>query len=138
MLKKIFREKWFVWIVHMLIIVGIFLNGFYILENFKVNKNNQRTINQKNQLEQDKKNLTDQNSFELLDSFKTKMVKKKGFKYAGEEVFDISDIDTKKEILSTSQEIPNYQKWYNCLFTINFQEQSSNDNEQIVTNNLCR
>lgn len=138
MLKKMFKEKWFVGTIHILIVIGIFLNGFYVLENFKVSKNNQRVTDQKTQIEQDKKNLSDQNSYEFLDSFKTKRVKRAGYKYAGEEVFDISAIDSKKDQANKSQEIPNYQKWYSCLFTVNFQQQTSTENEQVVSNNLCK
>ena len=137
MLKKIFKEKWFIYTIHFVIIVGLFSNGFYVLENFKVSKNNQFITDQKAQLEQDKKNLMDQNSFEFLDSYKDKMVKKAGFKNAGEEVFDISNIDNKKENISNSQQTSNYQKWYKCLFTNNFQEKIENTN-QVITNNLCK
>jgi hypothetical protein len=138
MLKKIFKEKWFIWTIHALIIVGLFSNSFYVLENFKVNKNNQRITEQKTQLEQDKKNLMDQNSFEFLDTYKDKIIKKAGFKNAGEEVVDISAVDLKKDKPNNSQEIPNYQKWQKCLFTTSFQDKNIDNNEQVATNNLCK
>ncbi len=137
MLKKIFQEKWFVNAIHFVIVVGIFLNSFYILENFKVSKNNILITNQKVELEQAKKNLLTQNSFEFLDNYKDKMIKKAGFKNIGEDVFDISIIDSQKEDYSNSSNIPNYQKWYKCLFTTNFQEKIIGT-DQITTNNLCK
>jgi hypothetical protein len=138
MLKKIFKEKWFVWTIHIAIIIGLFFNCFYVLENFKVSKNNQRIIDQKTQLEQDKKNLLDQNSFEFLESFKDKTIKKAGFKNTGEEVFDIGSIDSKKDDKTTQNINPNYEKWYKCLFTDNFSEKIIENNQQIVLNNLCK
>jgi hypothetical protein len=138
MLKKIFKEKWFIWTIHIVIIIGLFSNGFYVLENFKVSKNNQRITDQKIQLEQDKKNLMDQNSFEFLDTYKDKIIKKAGFKNAGEEVIDISTVDLKKEKATNQQAVPNYQKWYQCLFTNNFQDNNLDSSEQVVINNLCK
>lgn len=138
MLKKIFKEKWFVWTIHFVIVLGLFSNGFYILENFKVSKTNQAITDQKSKLEQDKKNLLDQNSFEFLDSYKDKMVKRAGFKNAGEEVFDSSYLDSKKDVHYNSQELTNYQKWYKCLFTVSFNDNLLDNNQNIVSNNLCK
>jgi hypothetical protein len=138
MLNKIFKQNWFVWLVHIVIVVGLLSNGFYTLENFRVNKNNQQITDQKTELEQDKKNLMDQNSFEFLDSYKQKMVKAAGFKYAGEEIFDIGAIDTKKPNSTNTNQIPNYQKWYKCLFTNSLQDKVQGNNQQLVSNNLCR
>ena len=138
MLKKIFKEKWLIWTIHIVIVVSLLSNGFYILENFKVSKNSQRISDQKTQLEQDKKNLLEQNSFEFLDSYKDKMVKKSGFKNAGEDIFDLSSIDSKKVGSSKLQETSNFQKWYKCLFTVNFQDKVTDNNEQVASNNLCR
>jgi hypothetical protein len=138
MLRKIFKEKWFTWTIHVLIVIGIFSNSFYMLENFKVSKNNQQIIDQKAKLEQDKKNLMDQNSFEFLDTYKDKIIKKAGFKNAGEEVIDISAVDLKRDRPASQQEVANYQKWYKCLFTTNFQDVILDTNEQAATNNLCK
>jgi hypothetical protein len=138
MLKKIFKKKWFIWTIHVVIVLGLFSNGFYVLENFKVTKSNQLILDQKTQLEQDKKNLMDQNSFEFLDTYKDKIIKKAGFKIAGEEVIDLTAIDLKKDKPTNQQEIPNYTKWQKCLLTTNLQDKTSDSNEQVVVSNLCR
>lgn len=138
MLKKIFREKWFIWTIHITIIIGLFSNGYYVLENFKISKNNKRTQDQGIQLGQDKKNLLDQNSFEFLDTYKDKIIKKAGFKKTGEEVIDISITDLNKDKKMSQQDIPNYQRWQKCLFTLNYQYELINDNEQLISNDLCR
>jgi hypothetical protein len=143
MLKKLFSQKWFVFVIHAVILLAVTTNSFYLMENFKVNKANLVLTQQKLQLEEDKKNLIDENSYEFLDSFKDKTIKKAGFKKTGEQVFDISNIDQKKDLKVESNQISNYQKWYSCLFSNqnSFTAQKNYTTESQDTNtdvNLCR
>jgi FtsZ-interacting cell division protein ZipA len=143
MLKKLFQTKWFIILVHIIIVLGIFFNGFYTLENYKVAKGNQKLTDQKSQLEQDKKNLLDQNSYEFLENYKDKTIKRAGFKKTGEEIFDISTIDKKKDEQRNQNQIPNLEKWYKCIFTKNSDElakQYKNNpfEENSSINNLCK
>jgi hypothetical protein len=143
MLKKLFQTSWFIILIHTVIVVGIISNGFYTLENYKVAKGNQKLTDQKLQLEQDKKNLLDQNSYEFLDDYKDKTIKKAGFKKAGEQIFDISKIDQRKDEQKNQNQATNIEKWYKCLFTRSSDElarQFRNNlfEENAAINNLCK
>jgi hypothetical protein len=127
----------------MVIVVGICSNGFYTLENYKVVKGNQKLTDQTVQLEQDKKNLLDQNSYEFLDDYKDKTIKKAGFKKTGEQIFDISQIDQKKDEQNNQSQVTNLEKWYNCLFTRNSDDlarqfRNNQFEENSTINNLCK
>lgn len=122
MLDKLFRQLSFQILIHLLIVVGILSNGYYILENYKITRNNQKIEEQNSLLEQDKKNLLSQNSYEFLDTYKDKIIKRSGFKKSDEQIFDVSKIDvgeTEKNDKITGSSIPNQIKWYNCLFVKN-------------------
>jgi hypothetical protein len=142
MLKKIFLKSWFTFVIHFIILVGISSNAFYTLENFKVSKGNEKLLEQKSQLELDKKNLIEQNSYEFLENYKEKTIKKAGYKKTGEKIFDIANIDQTKDDQKSIQ-TSNLEKWSKCLFSKNAHEQYARTNttqleENQNTASLCK
>jgi hypothetical protein len=121
MLEKFIRNWYTKIIIHALIIVGVIGNGYYMLENYKLSKNNQKIESYNLILEEEKKSLLNQNSYEFLETYKDKIIKKSGFKKNDEQIFDISKIDiaeTNKDD-NISLNLSNWQKWYNCLWSRN-------------------
>jgi predicted GNAT superfamily acetyltransferase len=110
------------------------MNGFYLLESWKIAKNNNRLLESNIQLAQNIVDQKNQNSFEALDQYKEKILKRSGYRKSGEQIFDISQIDnlTQEESDDLSEKNKNNpQKWFTCLF---------GKNKLIVdnTNTTCR
>lgn len=136
MLEKLLRQNITQIVIHLLIVIGIVSNGYYALENYKITRNNQKIDEQNNILEQDKKNLLSQNSYEFLETYKDKVIKRSGFKLTDEQIFDVSKIDinqTNKIDKLTQNSISNPTKWYNCIFIKNPKLEETEKN-----NPLCK
>lgn len=122
MIEK-FLDKWIVQIIiHCLIVVFVFLNGFYLVETYKISKKNIILTDYKTTINQSINNLKNQNSYELLDLYKDKIIKRSSYKKTDEQVYDISNLENNFDQNSTqdqSKPFSNFNNWYKCLVKSN-------------------
>ena len=118
MIQNLFSKPWFKLLWHVILIIGVLYNGFFLLEGWKINKKNILLAENNTSITNSIEELRNQNSYENLESFKDKKIKASGFKKPGEQVIDTSRIDSLIDVdqrPSTNSAKPNQTKWVSCL-----------------------
>ena len=118
---------------HFFLILGLVYNSFYLLEGWKINKNNIRTSEVNIELQQKIDDIKIKNDYKNLDSYKDKIIKISGYKKPDEQVIDTSILETQLEnekIQNSVESKNNPSRWLTCLFGRN------NEFETVLTS--CR
>jgi hypothetical protein len=113
----------------------VLFNCFYALENFKIQKTNTKLRVYAETLQQHVTSLKGQNTYESLDLYKDKIIKKSNYRQNGEEVLDFSGFD-QAQLINQDKVISDtdvWQKWFNCV-----RGQSELTKRIAETNNFCK
>ena len=132
-MTNFFQQPLFRIFFHLFLALGLLYNSFYLLEGWKINKNNIRTSETNIELQQKIDDIKIKNDYKNLDSYKDKIIKLSGFKKPDEQVIDTSILETQLEnekiqtIVNTKN---NPSRWWMCFFGRN------NEFETVLTS--CR
>lgn len=120
------RSRWFLLISLVLVAYSFYILGKMVWQNYEVNKQIRDLETEVEEIESDNQKLADLIAYFQTDTYKKQEAREKlGFVMPGEEVLvfpeqesDSGDIieraitEEKKE-----ENLPNYQKWWNFLFS---------------------
>ncbi len=133
MYQKLWLKSNFQFTLHAFIVLLVLFNCFYALENFKIQKTSLKLKVYAENLQQHVTSLKNQNTYESLDLYKDKIIKKSNYRQNGEEVMDFTAFDqgqlVNQDKFDSSVDI--WQKWINCLTT-------QSDTKKVDTTSFCR
>jgi hypothetical protein len=122
-LKDIFANEYVIFMVHVLLVTGVFLNISQLYRQYNIVKEFDKEKTVLSILTQDRKDLEDRKNYFGSELYKEKFGKEVGYKSKGEQVIDTSQIEK-----STSNEPTNYipdeskvyksnwEKWWDVFF----------------------
>jgi hypothetical protein len=139
-LQKFFTIPYIKFTIHLVIVVGLFLNIFYLYDYWSANKSisNQRTI--LDTVIQQSNELKSEQSYFSSDIYREKYSKELNFKNRGEKVVDtsvIESLDSKVPPVyipeKNKKQPSNMEKWIVCLFGESVEKTSYSN-----LNTICR
>jgi lipopolysaccharide export LptBFGC system permease protein LptF len=135
MYQKFWLKPVFQMGLHICIFFLIFINIFYILENYKIQKTNLKLKSYQVTLQQNIASLKSQNTYESLAFYKDKIIKRNNFKKNSEEVLDFSKNDeiAMNNQNKTDKKVEIWQKWVNCL-----SGETSNNKKILDSSSFCK